>query len=142
MLAHHERFTVWLGIVMAIAFVASGCTALTFVPNQDHGSAGCQNASGNGPIGGNAEALDGDAGIAPLLIGKSPAEAAATAASQGHTVVFNVQIEGYGECWCVPPPEGEVVQAWWGQHGALWLQVAGVDEGHTKANQPARGWGC
>lgn len=142
MLAHRGRFTTWFGKMLAIALLTAGCTALTFVPNQDHGSSGCQNASGIGPAGGDGDALDSDEGIAPLLIGKSPAEAAATAASQGHTVVFNVQIEGYGECWCVPPPEGEVVEAWWGQHGALWLMVDGVEEGHTGAVQPERGWGC
>lgn len=61
---------------------------------------------------------------------------------QGHTVVFNVQIESYGECWCVPPPEGDVVEAWWGSNGALWLRVDGVDEGHTAQDQPPLGWGC
>jgi hypothetical protein len=76
------------------------------------------------------------------VVGKLPVEAAAFARAMSHTVVFNVQIPGYGECWCVPPPEGQVVSAWWGQHGALWLEVDGVDEGHTKDNQPLRGWGC
>ena len=130
-------FTATVGIMLALGVVLTGCSALRLVPNQDHGSSGCQNARGIGPASG-----EGEPPIAAELIGRAPAEAAATAATQGHTVVFNVQIEGYGECWCVPPPEGKVVEAWWGQHGALWLMVDGVDEGHTGANQPARGRGC
>ena len=51
-------------------------------------------------------------------------------------MVFNVQIPGYGECWCVPPPEGTVTDAFWNEHGALFLMVEGVDEGHT-ADRPA-----
>jgi hypothetical protein len=123
--------------MLALVSVLVGCSALTLVPNQDHGSSGCQNAHGIGPDGGEDEPP-----IGAQLIGKTPAEAASIASSQGHTVVFNVQIEGYGECWCVPPPEGKVIEAWWGQHGALWLMVDGVDEGHTAEDQPARGWGC
>lgn len=119
-------------VLLATVVLVAGCSA---VPNQDHGSAGCQNARGIGPS-------QGDVPIAPLLIGKSPSEAAAIAVAQGHTVVFNVQIPGYGECWCVPPPEGTVAEAWWGQHGALWLQIQDVDEGHTAVAQPANGWGC
>jgi len=118
--------------LLAIAILAAACAA---VPNTDHGSAGCQNARGIGPS-------EGDVPIAPLLMGKSPVEAASIAVEQGHTVVFNVPIPGYGECWCAPPPEGTVAQAWWGQRGALWLLVEGVDEGHTAQGQPANGWGC
>jgi len=74
--------------------------------------------------------------------GRSPADVAAIARAQAHTVVFNVQIPGYGECWCVPPPEGRVGGMWWGGNGQLFVAVEDVDVGHTPANQPARGWGC
>jgi hypothetical protein len=117
--------------------VLAGCSA---IPNLDHGSAGCQNAVGIGPT--NVTEFAVDKPVIEGVVGKSPIEAAAVARAMGHTVVFNVQIPGYGECWCVPPPQGKVTMAWWGQHGALWLMVEGVSVGHTPDNQPARGWGC
>ena len=124
------------GAPLTLLTLVTGCSAL---PNMDLGSSGCQNARGIGPVG--MTTFDGEPVVAGV-VGKSPVEAAAVATAMGHTVVFNVQIPGYGECWCVPPPEGQVVSAWWGQHSALWLEVHGVDEGHTKDNQPISGWGC
>jgi hypothetical protein len=124
------------GALLTVLALITGCSA---IPNMDVGSSGCQNARGIGPAG--MAASDGEPVVADV-VGKSPTEAATIARAMGHTVVFNVQIPGYGECWCAPPPHGEVVQAWWGQHGALWLEVDGVDVGHTKDHQPIRGWGC
>ena len=122
-----------LGIaLLLVAIAVAGCSA---VPNLDRGSAGCQNAQGTGP-------REGSPPIEPLLIGKSPAEAESIAAARGHRVVFNVPIPGYGECWCTPPPNGKVVRAWWGEHGALWLMVEGVNAGHSADKQPLLGWGC
>ena len=126
-------------LVVSLAFIA-GCS---LVPNMDHGSSGCQNARGIGPTSGDIVAgVQELAEALPELIGLTPVEAAERARAKGHTVVFNVQIPGYGECWCVPPPEGKVVQTWWNDHGALFLMVEGVDLGHTAADQPAAGWGC
>jgi hypothetical protein len=122
----------WLGVCLVAALAVAACSA---VPNLDRGSAGCNNARGNGPA-------DGPVSFEPLLIGKSPAEAASIAAERGHTVVFNVQIPGYGECWCKPPPNGTVVHAWWNGRGALDLMIDGVDAGHDADHQPFLGWGC
>jgi hypothetical protein len=130
----------WLAVA---ALLIAGCSELPYfegMPNFDHGSAGCQNAVGIGPT--NITEFEFDKPVVDGVVGKSPIEAAAVARTMGHTVVFNVQIPGYGECWCVPPPQGTVTTAWWGQHGALWLMVEGVSVGHTPDNQPARGWGC
>jgi hypothetical protein len=118
----------------------AGCSA---IPNLDRGSAGCQNATGIGPVPApGAVMADAPVDIAPRLIGKSPSQAEAIAQASGHTVVFNVQIEGFGECWCEPPPEGTVTSAWFNSHGALYLGVDGVDVGHTADDQPFAGWGC
>ena len=120
----------------------AGCSA---IPNLDSGSAGCQNATGIGPVpepGAVIVDAVNDVAFEPLLIGKSPSTAKAIATARGHTVVFNVQIEGYGECWCEPPPEGTVASAWFNSHGALFLRVDGVDVGHTADDQPFLGWGC
>jgi hypothetical protein len=109
----------------------------------DHGVSGCQNARGIGPT--RDGTINGDVALEealPELVGLTPVEAAERARALGHTVVFNVQIPGYGECWCVPPPEGKVVQTWWNDHGALYLMVEGVDVGHTGEDQPDTGWGC
>ncbi len=109
------------------------------VPNMDPGSSGCSNAAGIGPRG-----TSGDASkpVYPAVNGLAPAEAATRAAAAGHTVVFRVDIADFGECWCEPPPEGTVVGSWWNSNGALYLDVRGVDEGHTPDEQPAAGWGC
>jgi hypothetical protein len=123
--------------LLALALLVTGCS---LVPNMDHGSSGCANAAGIGPRGMTEFAADQP--VLPELIGLAPLDAATRAAAQGHTVVFNVPIQGYGECWCVPPPEGTVSQAWWNEHGALYLMIEGVDEGHTADEQPATGWGC
>ncbi len=126
------------GVLLAV--LLAGCS---LVPNMDHGSSGCSNAAGIGPRSGDAPVTQAvSASVLPELDGLPAVEAASRAAAQGHTVVFNVQIEGYGECWCVPPPEGTVVASWWNSHGALFLQIDGVDEGHTPDNQPTAGWGC
>lgn len=122
--------------LLALAFLCAGCSAL---PDLAMGSAGCQGARGIGPAG---MAPGVQEPVVAGVVGKSPAEAAAVAMAMSHTVVFNVQIPGYGECWCTPPPMGTVSTAWWGQHGALWLMVDGVDVGHTADDQPIRGWGC
>jgi hypothetical protein len=122
-------------LVMILPLVAA-CGSLGI---DNAGSIGCQEAKGTGPAG-MAPGVDGP--VIDGVVGTSPAEAATFARALGHTVVFNVQIAGYGECWCVPPPEGTVAEAWWGQHGALWLGVDGVDVGHTKDVQPLLGWGC
>ena len=124
-------------LTAAATVIVAGCS---LVPNMDHGSSGCANAHGIGPRG--VTQFDLEDPIMPELVGLTPAEAATRAAAQGHTVVFNVQIPSYGECWCVPPPEGTVTGMFWNEHGALDLMVDGVDEGHTAADQPATGWGC
>jgi hypothetical protein len=117
--------------------------ACSMVPNMDPNTSGCANARGIGPSRDNS--LTGVQGLEealPELIGLHPVEAAERAQAAGHTVVFNVQIPDFGECWCVPPPKGKVVQTWWNDHGALMLMVEGVDLAHTAADQPATGWGC
>jgi hypothetical protein len=121
-----------LAMALVVAIAVGGCSA---VPNLDRGTAGCNNARGDGPV-------DGALAFEKLLIGKSPIEAASIAAERGHRVVFQVQIPGYGECWCTPPPNGTVVRAWWNDHGALYLLVDGVDAGHDADHQPFLGWGC
>jgi hypothetical protein len=126
-----------LGRLLASTILVASCSA---VPNLDFGSSGCSNARGIGPT--DTTEFESDKPVLRGLVGKSPADAASIARAMGHTVVFNVQIPGYGECWCVPPPEGRVTMAWWGQHGALYLGVEGVDEGHSPDGQPLRGWGC
>lgn len=117
-------------LAVSVAILA-GCGA---IPNMDYGTSGCSNAHGIGPHQGDV--------TDPAMIGRSPAEAAAVATAAGHTVVFNVPINSFGECWCVPPPTGKVVQGWWGEHGQLWLMVEGVEANHSPNEQPARGWGC
>jgi hypothetical protein len=129
-----------LSLLLLLTVCIAGCS---WVPNMDHGSSGCQNARGIGPT--RDDTITGDARLEealPELVGLHPVEAAERARAAGHTVVFNVQIPGYGECWCVPPPEGKVVQTWWNDHGAIFLMVEGVDLGHTGDDQPAAGWGC
>ncbi len=135
----HARLGHGIGGLL-IAVLVSGCS---MVPNMDKGTSGCSNAVGIGPSSGDEPAVMaiGDA-VLPELNGLSPAAAATAAAARGHTVVFNVQIHGFGECWCVPPPEGTVVASWWSSRGALFLQIDGVDEGHTADRQPDTGWGC
>ena len=113
------------------------------VPNMDAGTSGCSNAVGIGPRPADPAApqVPNTTGI-PVVLGLTPAEAATVAAALGHTVVFRVGIDGFGECWCVPPPEGKVVDAWWTEKGALMLDAEGVEVGHTAGNQPGSGWGC
>jgi hypothetical protein len=114
--------------------------ACSGVPNLDAGMAGCSNARGIGPTadpGGGPQGGD-EMAVMPDLHGRTPAEAAAAAAAAGHTAVFNVD----GECWCAPPPGGTITMSWWGQHGALWLWVDGLETGHQPGDAPFMGWGC
>ena len=79
-----------------------------------------------------------ESAILAQVEGLSAAEAWNKMKAQGHTVVFHT---GNG-CWCVPPPGGKVTFAWFGQHGALWLMVDGVDPALTAGDPPFLGWGC
>jgi hypothetical protein len=115
--------------LLASAVLLASCS---LVPNMDAGSAGCQNAVGIGVASNDAPTVLSD------VQGLSAAEAGAKMAAQGHTVVFNTG----GDCWCVPPPGGKVTEAWFGQHGALWLWVDGVDPALTAGEPPFRGYGC
>ena len=123
--------------LLVLALVVAGCS---LVPNMDHGTSGCSNAAGIGPRDDGGDATD--MAVLPEVIGLQPVAAATLAAGRGHTVVFRVPIPAYGECWCVPPPEGTVTEAFWTSNGALMLTVEGVDEGHTANDQPPTGWGC
>lgn len=120
-----------------IGAIVAGCS---LVPNMDPGSSGCSNAQGVGPR--HAVGMEDETSRVADVFGKDPTTAARMAQAMGHTVVFNVQITGYGECWCVPPPEGTVTEALFTDRGALMLFVDGVDEGHTAGDQPPTGWGC
>jgi hypothetical protein len=115
-------------LVAGVALVA-GCSQ---IPNMDAGSAGCQNARGIGVASNDAPA------ILTEVRGLSAVEASAKMQNQGHTVVFNTG----GDCWCVPPPGGQVTEAWFGQHGALWLWVDDVDPALTAGDPPFMGYGC
>lgn len=124
-MGHRHRL---LGLVAA-AFLVAGCSA---VPNMDAGSAGCQNARGIGIASNDAPS------VLALVKDKSPVEAAVAMRALGHTVVFNTG----GDCWCVPPPSGKVTEAWFGEHGALWLWVDGADPALTAGDPPFAGYGC
>jgi hypothetical protein len=111
------------------ATLLAGCSQ---VPNLDAGSAGCQNARGIGVASNDAPA------VLAQVQGMSAAAAASKMQAAGHTVVFNTG----GDCWCVPPPGGRVTEAWFGQHGALWIWVDGVDPALTAGEPPFLGYGC
>lgn len=98
----------------------------------DAGGAGCQNARGIGT------ASDHEPELLAMVEGKTALDAATTLAAIGHTIDFNTG----GDCWCVPPPGGRVTDAWFGQHGALWLWVDGVDPALTAGEPPFLGYGC
>jgi hypothetical protein len=118
----------FLGLV-AVGTIVAGCS---MVPNMDAGSAGCQNAMGIGVASDDAPEVMAEVG------GLSAADAASRLEAKGHTVVFNTG----GDCWCVPPPGGRVTEAWFGQRGALWLWVDGVDPALTAGEPPVLGYGC
>jgi hypothetical protein len=122
---------------LAVTVMATACS---MVPNMDHGSAGCSNATGIGPR--DQDMVQVGTSPTPGLIGLDPTTAGAKAAAMGHTVVFNVQTEDFGECWCVPPPGGTVQEAFFTSRGALMLMIEGFDPGHTPEEQPFAGWGC
>jgi hypothetical protein len=117
-------------LFVAASIAVGGCSA---VPNLDAGGAGCQNARGIGrpdminpttDANGNMITTGGtNMNVLPQLRGKGVAEAALLARTAGHTVVFNVK----GTCWCAIPAGGTVTDQWYGEHGALWLWVEGVE---------------
>jgi hypothetical protein len=121
--------------LLATAILIAGCGGVPIfeaVPNMDAGSAGCQNARGIGVASNDAP------DVLAVVKGKTPTEAAIAMRALGHTVVFNTG----GDCWCVPPPSGKVTEAWFGQHGALWLWVDGTDPALTAGDPPFAGYGC
>jgi hypothetical protein len=114
-------------LLLAGAVALGGCS---LVPNLDDGSAGCSNMRGIGrpdtttdPNGNTVMTSLTNMNVMPELRGKSVAEAAVLARAAGHTVVFNVQ----GTCWCAIPAGGRVTDQWYGEHGALWLWVEGIE---------------
>ena len=106
-------------IIAIAAAVAVGCDA---VPNMDDTGSGCANRSGAGPRnqGGDPEGIP-----LPGIAGKTPAEAVAAAAAQGHVVVFR---QDHLSCVCVPPTGyGPVSEGWWGSRGQLYVDLGDVE---------------
>ncbi len=121
--------------LIATALLVAGCAGVPnfdAMPNMDAGSAGCQNARGIGVPSNDAP------DVLAAVKDKSPTEAAVAMRALGHTVVFNTG----SDCWCLPPPSGKVIEAWFGKHGALWLWVDGADPGLTAGDPPFAGYGC
>ncbi len=114
-------------LVLSVALM--GCSA---IPNMDAGSAGCQNAVGIGSASNEAPEIMAE------VRGLSATDAATKMKAKGHTVVFNTG----GDCWCTPPPGGHVTDAWFGERGALWLWVDGVNPALTAGDPPFLGYGC
>jgi hypothetical protein len=146
----------------ATALVVSACSSLPSLggmPNMDPGSMGCSNVphtaagdaviAGGGPDGRSVAATDPGQIFAGVDVAQTTAaELAARGEAAGFVVRFNMQystsadgMSGYGECWCILPPDGEVEDAFFGDKGQLFIQLR-----HTPIpggrDQPTLGWGC
>lgn len=73
----------------------------------------------------------------------TPDGASGTAVPSAPTgVAAGIGSTGFSECWCEPPPDGNVTGVAYGMASEL---VVFVDSGRTLPavrGQPARGWGC
>jgi hypothetical protein len=49
---------------------------------------------------------------------------------------------GYSECWCVPPPGGQVTDVLYDSIGRVIVMVDSGEHRSSEGSQPRRGWGC
>ena len=49
---------------------------------------------------------------------------------------------GYSECWCVPPPPGEVFAVAYDSIGRVIVMVQADEARDSVRPQPVQGWGC
>ena len=132
-----------LVLVLAVAFVLSGCSA---VPNLDQGGMGCQNAGDGTQRSGNP--TDPGQPLAGIdVAGRAPRDVGREAEARGLIVRYHLEYAttndggGYAECWCTPPTEGQVAEVFWGSNGQLFV-VAETAMKPGGRGQPAFGWGC
>jgi hypothetical protein len=88
----------------------------------------------------------------PNLIGKTPQETAALleADDAGVEVTWRYHYStqaaddtvGYSECWCIPPPDGEVSSAEITEFNQLLIFVSRDGSIIGGRPQPTLGWGC
>ena len=88
----------------------------------------------------------------PEFIGKTPQQAAALADRQDEGIEVTWRYHyftesgdstsGYSECWCIPPPDGEVRAAQLTEFNQLLIMVQRDDRMIGGRQQPRLGWGC
>lgn len=154
MLDRHRRprLLAPIPILAFIGFIAAGCT-ISYAPQgspgaTDLGAMGCQIAAPAGAV--------SKDGVDPLAPGEpmaqlpvtqmTPRQVGDAARARGLKVTWRYEIStggntGFGECWCIPPDDGEVTSVAYGMANEL---VVFVDSGRQGAvrEQPPRGWGC
>ena len=50
--------------------------------------------------------------------------------------------QGYSECWCIPPPPGEVYAVAYDSIGRIVVMVDSGEHRNEVRAQPKQGWGC
>ena len=148
---HHVALRL-LAITAFAGFIAAGCTG-SYAPQgspaaTDLGATGCQVAAPAGAV--SKDGVDPLAAGEPMAnapIGRmTPRQVGDAARDRGLKVTWRYMYStgpnmGFGECWCVPPEDGEVTSVAYGMANEL---VVFVESGHQMAvrEQPPRGWGC
>ena len=136
-----------------LVFVATGCTG-SYAPQgspaaTDLGALGCEVAAPAGAV--SKDGVDPLAAGEPMAnapIGQmTPRQVGDAARDRGLKVTWRYTYAtgpnmGFGECWCIPPEDGEVTSVAYGMANELIVFVDSGRQVSAPREQPPRGWGC
>lgn len=142
-------------LAFVVSAVVSACGIPSIGPMGDDsaGHLGCQQPPPPGVVVPEAEPIDPGQPLAGLDVQAMTGEAiAAEARSKGLRVGWRYQYAigeerpgtaqtGYSECWCIQPPDGEVIALFYGSAGEVVIMLQGQRRPAVRP-QPPRGWGC
>jgi hypothetical protein len=138
------------GAVIVVALVATGCG---LIPEPSVGLE-CQRTPPDGrEVREGEDPLAEGGPLANLPITEMDAEAVGQEAlEQGFGVTYRYMYDvgpqpengatGYSECWCIPPPDGEVSGAAYDSIGRVVVFVDSTQHRDSVRPQPVQGWGC
>jgi hypothetical protein len=149
-----RRASLLSAVVACLSFIAGGCTLGGYAPQgspaaTDFGALGCEVAppAGVAAKDGVDPLADGEPMFGAQIQAMTPRQVGDAARDRGLKVTWRYTYStgpntGFGECWCIPPEDGEVTSVAYGMANELIVFVDSGRQVNAPRQQPPRGWGC